>query len=88
MKGQRGGQISAWDWMELRIMGVHNGSTGSRTQDEGSPSLSHKEDRETRLRETPTAVCETRPSCSAEQSSSGSPLDPVSSQTPGRKQEK
>lgn len=71
-------------------MGVHNGGTGFRAQDEGVPAIlgvSHKEGTEARLRETRTAVCETRQYCRVEQSSSGSPLYPVSSQTPGRKQE-
>lgn len=72
-------------------MGVHNEVLVLEPKMRGVPAIlgvSHKKGTEARLRETLTAVCETRQYCSVEQSSSGSPLYPVSSQTPGRKQER
>jgi hypothetical protein len=90
VKGERGGQIPAWGWsseswafiMEVPVL---------EPKMRGVPAIlgvSHKEGTEARLRETLMAVCETRQHCSTEQSFSESPLYPVSSQTPGRKQER
>lgn len=91
VKGEREGETDSYLGMGLSSWEFIMEVPGFRTQDERSPrhplGVSHKEGTEARLRETLTAVCETRQYCSAEQSSSGFPLYPVFSQTPGRKQE-